>query len=320
MSRLPATWLPFADATAAPLTYLSGRFLRLVRNRGIQNMPKSRSALMRAGVYPVLDQYYEPMFDSRHLTHPLSDPRALPGIDWNIAGQLALLDEFDYNHEFADIPNDKPRELTFYLENGAFEGGDAELWYNLIRLKKPRRIMEIGSGNSTLMALKAVHQNTQDDPQYSCQITCVEPYEQSWLERTGVSVVRRRVEELGVDFFAALQSNDILFIDSSHVIRPQGDVLFEYLQLLPTLNPGVIVHIHDIFSPRDYPTDWVVDQVRMWNEQYLLEAFLTHNSEWKVLAAVNHLSQDHRDALAAKSPLLSDTASPGSFYIQRNSP
>ena len=74
---------------------------------------------------------------------------------------------------------------------------------------------------------------------------------------------------------------DILFIGSSHVIRPQGDVLFEYLELLPTLKRGVIVHVHDIFSPRDYPQSWLLDEVRLWNEQYLLEAFLTDNEHWK---------------------------------------
>ena len=93
------------------------------------------------------------------------------------------------------------------------------------------------------------------------------------LEKIGVTVIRQKVEGLGKAVFAELEKGDILFIDSSHIIRPQGDVLFEYLESLPSLNRGVIVHIHDIFSPKDYLKEWVTNEVRFWNEQYLLEAF-----------------------------------------------
>ncbi|MDR2358391.1 MAG: class I SAM-dependent methyltransferase, partial [Prevotellaceae bacterium] len=122
-------------------------------------------------------------------------------------------------------------------------------------------------------------------------------------------------EDVGVDFFRQLEANDILFIDSSHVIRPQGDVLFEYLELLPTLTRGVIVHIHDIFSPRDYLAHWVISEVRLWNEQYLLEAFLSFNSTWKILGALNFLHHNHYDLLKEKCPKLTPDTEPGSFYI-----
>lgn len=95
----------------------------------------------------------------------------------------------------------------------------------------------------------------------------------TWLEEVGVSVVRKKVEEVELSFFSRLQGNDILFIDSSHIICPQGDVLFEYLELLPSLNKGVIVHVHDIFSPKNYLKQWLQDEIWFWNEQYLLEAF-----------------------------------------------
>ena len=117
--------------------------------------------------------------------------------------------------------------------------------------------------------------------------------------------------------FQELDAGDILFIDSSHMIRPQGDVVFEYLEILPTLKDGVIVHIHDIFSPRDYPADWVIDRVWFWNEQYLLEAFLTLNSDWKIIGALNYLRHNHYDKLKEKCPFLTQDREPGSFYIQR---
>lgn len=204
------------------------------------------------------------------------------------------------------------------MNNGAFESGDAEYWYQLIRATKPQRIIEIGSGSSTLMAIKAVEKNFNDAPSSErCEHICIEPYEMPWLEEVAVSVVRKKVENLELSFFAKLQENDILFIDSTHIIRPQGDVLFEYLQLLPSLKKGVIVHIHDIFSPKNYPHQWLQDEVRFWNEQYLLEAFLTHNRDWRIVGALNYLRHNHYDKLKMVAPSLTPEREPGSFYIQK---
>ena len=228
-----------------------------------------------------------------------------------------ILASFHTENELSDLPRNKPRTLGFYVDNGAFEAGDAEYWYNLIRLLKPARIFEVGSGNSTLLAARAIARTRAEAPQYSCRHVCIEPFEAPWLEQLGVEVVRKRVEEVGTAFFRELQKNDILFIDSSHVIRPRGDVLFEYLELLPSLNPGVVVHLHDIFSPREYPEEWVLKKVLFWNEQYLLEAFLTANSEWKIIGALNYLRHNHFEPLRAKSPFLTPKDDPGSFYIQR---
>ena len=167
------------------------------------------------------------------------------------------------------------------------------------------------------MAWKAILKNQEDDSRYLCKHVCIEPYEKPWLEQLGVSVLRQRVEDSDKKLFSELENGDILFIDSSHVIRPQGDVLFEYLELLPTLKPGVIVHVHDIFSPRDYPRHWLVDRVLFWGEQYLLEAFLTSNKSWKILAALNYLHHDHPEKLKAVCPNLTSRHEPGSFYIQK---
>ena len=120
-----------------------------------------------------------------------------------------------------------------------------------------------------------------------------------------------------MEFFSELEENDILFIDSSHIIRPQGDVLFEYLELIPILNKGVIVHVHDIFSPKNYLREWLEDEVRFWNEQYLLEAFLSHNNTWKIIGALNYLHHNHYEKLKSVAPFLTPDREPGSFYIQR---
>ena len=135
-----------------------------------------------------------------------------------------------------------------------------------------------------------------------------------------MKVIREPVEIIDKELFESLQANDILFIDSSHMIRPQGDVLFEYLEILPILNSGVLVHIHDIFSPRDYPEEWISQRVRFWNEQYLLEAFLSFNSTVKIVGALNFLKHHHPHELARCCPILSeqmDYREPGSLWMRR---
>ena len=139
--------------------------------------------------------------------------------------------------------------FKFYHNNGSYSYGDAEYLYNIVRYFKPSKFIEIGSGNSTLMVRNAVKANQFENKNYTCNHTCIEPYEQPWLEQLDVKLIREKVEHLDYSIFKNLEKNDILFIDSSHIIRPEGDVLFEYLELLPLLKPGVIVHIHDIFTP-----------------------------------------------------------------------
>lgn len=319
MDTLKRRLLSLADIALAPLVYPAARLLRKVRRVGVEYMPACKRVLLEMGVFPIRDHYYEPQFDVRSTRRPLAQERPLPGIDWNLAEQMALLQSMRFAAELAGTPREKPEQLGFYLDNGTFESGDAEYWYQMVRLKKPRRIFEIGSGNSTLLATQAIRRNQLEDPTYTCKHVCIEPYEMQWLEQTGVSVVRKRVEDLDVGFFSELEENDVLFVDSSHVIRPDGDVLFEYLELLPTLAKGVIVHVHDIFTPRNYPALWLVEKVLLWNEQYLLEAFLTHNKSWAIIGALNYLRHHHYESLKVAAPFLEPEREPGSFYLQKRS-
>ena len=306
------------DLALVPIVFFAALVLRVARRVGIGRLDLVRQVFRAVGVYPVVDHYYEPLFNPKHLRTPLSMDRSLPGIDWNTHEQLEILSSFKFSKELGSIPMDYVDDSTYHYHNGNFESGDAEYWYNLIRLKKPRRIIEIGSGHSTKMARLAITNNKKEDPAYVCEQLCIEPYQMPWLEQLGVTVIRKRVEEVPLDFFEILDADDILFIDSSHIIRPQGDVLYEYLEILPTLKSGVIVHIHDIFSPRDYLPSWIIDEVRFWNEQYLLEAFLTGNGEWRIIGALNFLKHQHYEEFKEKCAALTKDREPGSFYIQRS--
>ena len=305
-------------ALIGPLA-IAASILKIFAKRGGRRLPKSREFLKSIGIYPILDHYYQPLFRDSRLKKSLREPRPLPGIDWKIESQLSLLKALQFENELLELRlNEKhDNQLRFWMGNGNFESGDAEFLYQLIRHLKPQKIIEIGSGNSTKIAHEAVIKNHIENGKLATHM-CIEPYEMPWLEKIGVKVERKLVEDCELELFAQLKRNDLLFIDSSHVIRPQGDVLHEYLEIIPRLQPGVVVHVHDIFSPRDYPDDWVWKQVLFWNEQYLLEALLSGTNKYEIVAALNYLHHEHYDSLKKVCPYLEKSREPGSFYFKVN--
>lgn len=295
-----------ADIILSPITFLSSVWLGMVRRMNTKRMKLSRCIFRWLGVLPIIDHYHEPLFNPNHLRYSLRKDRTLPGINFNIKEQLEILNRFRFNDELAKIPLEKKDRLEFYYHNGSFGPGEAQYLYNIIRSFKPKRIIEIGSGYSTLMELKAIGANKREYPDYSCELICIEPYRCHWLKNFNLKLIRRRVEEVDKNIFLKLDVNDILFIDSSHIIRPQGDVLFEYLEILPILKSGVLVHIHDIFTPRDYLDEWMLDEIKLFNEQYLLEAFLAFNTEYKIIASLNYLKHNYFSEISKVCPILKD--------------
>jgi len=303
------------DILSSPFSLLAVIWLKPIAKM-IRHLPLNNRIFMKVGVLPVRDHYYQPLINpEKHLLTPLHQDRILSGINFNIDEQLETLMAFNYNDELKIFPIDKRNDLEYYYKNGSFESGDGEFLYNIIRLKNPTTFIEIGCGFSTLMANSAIKKNNN-----GCKHICIEPYEVGWISKLDVTVIRKKVEEVDIDIFKSLQKNDILFIDSSHIIRPQGDVLLEYLQILPRLNGGVIIHVHDIFTPKDYLEEFVFRYHYMWNEQYLLEALLTNTNSYKIIGALNYLKHHYFDELSAKSPILKQQAyrEPGSFWMIKN--
>src|SRR5690606_37706314 len=189
--------------------------------------------------------FYQPIPDTRELARQYPERTSMAGIDWNTDAQLALLDQLAlFAPETAAFPGPRPADAsdeTFYLDNGLFVGIDPHLYYCMIRHFQPRRIIEVGAGFSTLVAAQAIQQNT---PQPT-QLIAVEPYPRDFIRRGAFGIVhhQQRAEAFGVEFFDQLEAGDLLFIDSSHVVRTGGDVNFLMLEVLPRLAPGVIVHL-----------------------------------------------------------------------------
>jgi hypothetical protein len=279
-----------------------------------------RGLLDRAGVTVVASHYYEPVYQTADIFRDPDEPRALAGIDWNLDAQMALLEQFTFGEALRSLDGRSCRGRTFRYQNDMFGPGDAEALYSMIRHAKPRKIVEIGCGQSTLVAHFAVADAQAEDPEYRCRLICYEPFENPWLDGLGVEVRRERIERSDLALFRSLSAGDIVFIDSSHVQRPMGDVEFEFLHILPILPKGVIVHVHDIFSPRDYPAQWLKEDRRFWNEQYLLEAFLSFNGAFEIICSLNDLM--HRGSAQFKKafPVLAERGPHpyvGSFWLRR---
>ena len=285
------------------------------RTIGAHNLKFTREILRRIGVFPIMDHYYEPLFQPKYLTRKLSDDRLLPGLDLRSPEQLQLLSQMEKSNELIDLDLQRKDDTqAFCIDNDSFVAGDAEFLYQFIRMTKPRRIVEIGCGNSTKIARLAIQKNHAESGKEAAHI-CIEPYEMPWLESIGVEVIREKAENCPLEIFQELAAGDLLFIDSTHIIRPQGDVLFEYLTVIPSLKSGVNVHIHDIFTPKDYPEMWIIEAVAFWNEQYLLEALISNSSRYKVVAALNFLKHHYYADLKRVCPYLKPDTEPGSFYF-----
>ncbi len=250
---------------------------------------KTQKLTQKFGINLTHHHYYGPVPDARYLegaTDLWEKASDLPGIDLNDENHLRFLNEIfpQYQNEFDFSLNKTGNPHDYFINNGAFGLVSATVLHSMVRHFKPETVLEVGSGNSTYVSARASLLNA--DGGQSTQVVSIEPYPNPVL-RNGfpglTKLVSMKVEEVGLDPFTQLKSGDILFIDTSHVVRTGGDVNFLYLEVLPRLEKGVIVHIHDIFLPKEYPRDWVIGQQRYWTEQYLLQAFLAFNSHFEVL-------------------------------------
>lgn len=273
----------------------------------------------QCGVHVTPVHFYSPIPEISQLTDEVWQRESeLVGIDMNDAAQIHLVTdlfpEFRDEYEALLTAPSEDEPWRFYFGNGLFDGTDALVLYCMLRHLRPGRVIEVGSGFSTRLAAEAALRNA------TTEIVCVEPYPDAVLQKgfPGLkALIPSRVEELPFDFFAELQENDVLFIDSSHVVRTGGDVNFLYLEVMPRLRPGVVVQIHDVFLPGEYARDWLVDSLRFWNEQYLLQAFLAFNADFEVLVANSYLHARHPEVLKNVFPT-SPWWGGGSVWIRRS--
>jgi predicted O-methyltransferase YrrM len=224
-------------------------------------------------------------------------PTEIAGIDFDDASHRHVLDElfprfygdFDYAAEGA-----ADEELTsYYVDNSQFSWLDARALFVLLRAWRPSRIIEVGSGYSTLL----MHDVARRFLDGACTITAIEPYPRPFLARIGVELIESKVQDVAPALFDILERGDVLFIDSSHVAKTGSDVNHLFFEILPRLKSGVRIHVHDIFLPAEYPEDWVIDANRSWNEQYVLRALLMYSARFRVVFGASYAYHRHREAV-----------------------
>jgi predicted O-methyltransferase YrrM len=269
----------------------------------------------RLGVHVSPNHFYWPLPDTRKLReYDFSRKFSLSGIAIDDAACLRLLDEISsYMDEYADI----------HEESGYASNGDGAILYGMMRVLKPRRVVEIGSGSSTKITLLATRRN-KFETGIETRITAVEPYPRDDLRElvssaSEIEMLVMPVEKAHNEFIQTLNDGDVLFIDSSHVIATGNDVHYLYLDVLPNLPVGVVVHIHDIRFPMDYPREWVIDARKIWSEQYLLHMFLAFNQHYEIIFPSNYLYDRYPEKMSSKLIGLAEKGSgwPGSFWIRR---
>lgn len=230
-----------------------------------------------------------------------SGAKTLPGVDFNPASHQRLLKRWfprfvaDY-----DYPEEGPEDAAlqhFYERNTQFASLDSRTLFCMLRLIQPGKIIEVGSGYSTMLMADVNSRFLAD----KVRITCIEPYPRPFLHTADaegrITLIPKRAQDVDLDMFRSLGEGDILFIDSSHVSKTGSDVNRLLLEVLPILAPGVYIHVHDIFLPADYPKDWVIEQNRCWNEQYVLQAFLAFNSAFRIVFGCAVAVSNHEEAV-----------------------
>lgn len=276
------------------------RRLKRTTKRLLMNLHRGAS---RMGVLVLPKHYYVPIADVVELerTREVWARRSsMAGIDVDIAAQAARLQEIVAPFEPEFRGNEALHEGIAKGFGPGFGYVEAQCLHGLLRWLKPKRILEVGSGVSTHCSVRATARNAADGS--AAEITCIEPYPSEYLRQSGnIRLIAKKVQEAPPSTFESLQRGDLLFIDSSHAIKPGGDVLYVYLEALPRLQPGVIVHIHDIYFPYLYQRN-LLETFYQWTETALLQALLTNNSRLKILFSLSMLHYDDPAALQRVFP------------------
>lgn len=266
---------------------------------------KRRSALaLRRGIessgYVIArkSDYYSPLpseFELRETFTRWNKPSSLIGVQYDVNAMKLQLSQLisSYFEEFVELPPFSQLQERGY--GPGYTHVDAFVLYAMLRHLKPARYLEVGSGLSTYYCSLAAKRNAEEGSQ--TEITCIEPFPYDALYQIdGIEIIASLVQDVSIDLFETLGNNDVLFIDSSHVLRIDGDVPFLFLEVMPRLAEGVHVHVHDIPFPYNipFPADyWVTmdgpnrplaagNWPVYWNEAMMLQAFLAFNSHFEI--------------------------------------
>lgn len=248
-----------------------------------------------------------------------TDKTDVAGVDINQEQQLQLLQQiYEYAEEF-DFPAQASGSTRYHTENPMFGASDAYVLFAFLRKYQPQRYTEIGSGYSSSLVLDCRERWNTDSP----ALTFIEPYPVrldrllSASDRQHTEIIQKNVQDVPLAPFKKLEANDILFVDSSHLLRIDSDLSTILFHILPALNPGVLIHFHDIFWPFEYPPKILADG-RLWNEAYLLQAFLQFNERFRILYFQSYLKSIRHEQMAKSVPAFGNRSGSSLWLVKLN--
>lgn len=273
------------------------------------NLLESELAIWKTG-FRSPGHYYSPYPDTtllrekKDLIFNRNPDITLPGIELRPGEQFDLLKELSGHYSTDMFPLDQTKGARFYFDNQYFCFSDAIFLSSMIQHLKPKKIIEIGSGFSSAVMLDVNEKYFSN----KINLTFVEPFPEERLDSLVLPtdnyvIIKDIVQNISSDLFSGLQENDILFIDSSHISKTYSDVNYLIFNILPNLKKGVVIHFHDIFFPFEYPSEWIIDQQRGWNEAYLLRSFLQFNSDFRIELFTSYLERKYKDWFLANMPI-----------------
>ena len=294
--------------------------LPAVRRAARAAKSQSQRLARRGGFELIQRSFYDPLPDVVRLAERTDWHRPLPtpGLDLRVGAAAELLDRSlrPYLAEFRPPVDGLVDGRGFFIHNRSYESVDAETLYAILRHAKPARVVELGSGASSHVIAAARARNARDGLDFEHVIFDPFPFLNPMGAVEGPEVHRLPAEEIKIEQIA-LAAGDILFVDTTHTVKTGGDVTQIVLDIVPRLPSGALVHFHDVFLPFDYPREWVVDQRRAWSEQYLVQAFLAFNREFKVVLPTYAVLQERTDLIVDLIASYDPTVRPGSFWIER---
>jgi hypothetical protein len=307
---------------SSPQPFAERDYYRDPRRRAKSLLVRAASRVSRPlGVDVELRHWYSPVPQLEDIDPGYWDrPSEMPGVQaFDTDAMLRLVEgdlapaiaEFDPPRDWSGRPND------YFVDNGLFQGGDADVLYAMVRHHRPKRVIELGAGFSTLVCARACARNAADgDP---VEFISYDPYAVPPApgQVPGLTELRAsRAEQVPIADFEALQSGDILFIDSSHTVRAGGDVTHLFGEVVPRLAEGVVVHVHDVYLPYPYPREWISHLRWYWAEQDLLRAYLAFNERVEVLWSAYAVHRADPARLGRAIPNYRPAAAPLSFWMR----
>jgi Methyltransferase domain len=252
--------------------------------------------------------------------HRLTRPYAPYGVDMREAEQTELFERLAVYFDAIPFGDEKSAKFRYYYKNPSYGFHDGLIYWAILNHFKPNKIIEIGSGFSSALAVDAI-----EFLQLPTTATFIDPYPEVAQSATAPlpprhDILPMRVQDVELSIMDQLQDGDILFIDSSHVVKTGSDVQFEITQILPRLKPGVMVHFHDIFYPFEYGAPWVLDRNHSWNEIYFMHAFLMYNSTFQIMLFNDFMSRCVTEKARRLAPMQIQRflgARPGSLWLRR---